>query len=389
MSTKTQKRISKGHQNLSSKDTLLLWVAAGGRCEICRKLLTESQISFHELNLAERAHIIGQGDKNSPRHDSVLSPLLASDRDNIMLLCFNCHHEVDALETRSTWPIETLRNIKKLHEERIKYLTSLDAKRTRVLVFQTAIQQSRSGEVPTWQQTILRKDDLHYAILPEYFPDRSEPSYISLDLPTEETPAHWEQMKEIIKTKLDKHDLDGVEHLSVFCLAKMPAIMHLGRLIGNTRKATAMLVQQGVPTGWKSHEQGSFSYQVTRPEKSESGKKDVVLIISLSGVVESQQYSSVTPSEPAIYKIANQTGNLHPNWLIAEEQVMEFQKIYLQVLSEIQERHGQDSIIHLIVAAPTPIVFEIGRQYRPNHQPVLKVYNCIGKRYQFAFSLGE
>ena len=391
MSTKKTKTGGKAHQNLSEWDTRLLWVATGGRCERCLKLLTEDDTCFEEINLAERAHIVGQGGKKSPRHDPQLSPKLATSRDNVMLLCFDCHALIDDPKTRDKFPVETLKIIKERHEERIKYLTSLDAKRTRVIVFQTAIQQSRDGESSRQQQTTLHKDDLHEAIFPDYFPDKGDPSRIRIELPTEESPSHWEQMNKTIKAKWDRQDADELEHVSVFCLGKMPAIVYFGRLIGSTRSVRTMNVQQGVPTRWKSREQvpNDFEYQVTRPELTEFEKKDVLLIVSLSGNIEPQQYEGVTPSNAAIYRIDNQKGNLHPDWLVAEEQVNEFRKDYQLVISEIQERLGQGVTIHLIIAAPTPIVFEIGRQYRPNHQPVLKVYNCVGKRYQFAFSLGE
>ena len=390
MAAKTSNRTSKAHKNLNETDTRLLWVAAGGRCEICRELLTESKLSYHQVNLAERAHIVGQGGKSSPRHDAKLSDSLATSRDNIMLLCFNCHQEIDAAETKHKWPVERLKKYKEVHEERIKYLTSLDAKRTRVLVFQTAIQQSREGEDSIQQSVSLRRDDLHDAILPDYFPDAKDPSRIRIDLPTEETSDHWNQLKTVTKKKWDKLDHEDLEHLSVFCLGKIPAVVYFGRLVGNTRGVRIMNVQQGVPTRWKSHNlvPKDFEYQVRRPEKEKCGKKDVLLIISLSGKVELNQYSTVTPSNAAVYRIDNKTGNFHPDWLIVEEQVKKFQTTYQHLMSEIQEIHGQDSIVHLLIAAPTPIVFEIGRLYRPNQNPVLNIYNCVNKRFEFAFTLG-
>lgn len=390
MSTRTKGQ-SNSHQNLNSWQTILLWVAAGGRCERCRKLLTESDTSYRQLNLAERAHIVGQGGAKSPRHDAQLSPVLATSRDNIMLLCFDCHAEIDDSKTRDQFPADALRDMKALHEERIKYLTSLDAKRTRVIAFQTAIQQSRDGEASLQQQTTLHKGDLHDAILPDYFPDRSKPSFIEVDLPTEEDPAHWEQLKKTIKAKWDKQDVEGVEHLSVFCLGKIPAIVLFGRLVGNTRKVTAMNVQQGVATRWKHREQvpETFAYQVTYPEESEGAKKDVVLLVSLSGLIELGQYNRATPSDAATYVISNQSAHRHVDWLVAEQQVIEFRTLYQRLLSEIQERHGQNATVHLLLAAPTPIVFEAGRQYRPNQHPPLRVYNCVNRRYEYALSLGE
>lgn len=390
MATKTTSKKRKAHQNLNERDTLLLWVAAGGRCEMCRKLLTESGTTFSELNLAERAHIVGQGGPTSPRHDSVLSPALATDPDNVMLLCFDCHAEIDDPKTRGRYTVDVLRGLKEAHEERIRYLTSLDAKRTRVVVFQTAIQQSRASDAPAQRTTTLHREDLHETILPDHFPDQKEPSRIRIDLPTAEADSHWAQLQQSVARKWDRLDVDEMEHLSVFCLGKMPAVAYFGQQVGDARKVRTMNVQQGVPTRWRSDDQvsSSFQYVVTRPEEALRAHKDVLLLISLTGMIEEGQYVGAVPAGAAKYQIATAETHRHQDWLIAEKQLKEFKQLYRALLSEIQEKHGQDTTIHLLAAAPTPVVFEIGRQYRPNHHPTLLIYNCVAMKYEAAFPLG-
>lgn len=390
MTKKPANKRPKGHQNLSTDDTIRLWVAAGGRCELCLKLLNISDKSWLHLNLAERAHIIGQGDgAGSPRYDPVLSGQLASSLDNLMLLCFECHKEIDDKKTRARFTPDLLREKKAHHEDRIRYLTSLEARRTRVIVFQTRIQQNRDGSLPGQSPAVLHREDLYEAILPDYYPDQQEPSRISVDLPTAESTEHWNQLLPSIKKKWERLDADDLPHLSIFSLGKIPAVVHLGRLVGDARKVRTMNVQQSVATRWTSDDQipSAFEYEVTGPDVADPAA-DVLLLISLSGQIEASQYAGVVPASAPRYQISHTLKPLTPDWLIAEKQLKDFKKIYRDVLGAIQNVHGQQATIHLLVAAPTPIAFELGRQYRPNHHPNVIVYNCVGREFRPAFPLG-
>jgi SMODS-associated and fused to various effectors sensor domain len=383
-------KTSKAHQNLSHWDTVMLWVAAGGRCERCRDPLKASSKTFEPLNLAERAHIVGQGGETSPRHDPLLSPALANSIDNIMLLCRDCHKEVDGEVTRDDYPVERLQEMKRGHEERIHYLTSLKAERTRVIAFQTPIQQGQ-GASPQQRPTILHRKDMHEAILPDRFPDQENPSRINIDLPTVESETHWPQLRELITRKWAKLSTDELDHLSIFCLGKMPAVMHLGHLVGDARSVRIMNVQQGVATRWRSNDQipADFSYTVRRPKNSHHPAQHVIVVLSLSGTVESQQYCLAVPADAPVYEVSNPEKYRHTDWLIAERQLKDFSKLYRDLLSEIQTVYGQQTIIHLMPAAPTPIVFEVGRQYRPNHHPEMLIYNCVGRQFTPTFFLGD
>lgn len=377
--------MSTTHKNLGTQDTKFLWAAAGGRCQLCNKLLTESAVTFKERNIGERAHIQGQGGPGAPRHDPHLSPTLARSLGNIMLLCLECHDEIDSDQER--FPAEMLQDVKRRHEERIRYLTSLKPKRTRVVALQTHILQGMHGGDPVYQAVTLHADDLHDAILPDHFPDQDHPNRIRLDLSTTESPSHWEQAKQLLLQKWNRMDLDELEHLSVFALGKMPAVVYFGRLLGSTRKLKVMNVQRGVPTRWKSDDQvpRDLTFEVSEPEPARG--RDAVLVLSLSGTIELAQYREVMPPDAVVYEITIPEAHRDPDWLVAASQLEAFSRAYKGVLGRIQKTHGQDVTIHLIAAAPTPVLIEAGRQYRPNQHPRLLVYNCVNKRFSSAFEL--
>lgn len=390
---KPQKR--KAHHQLNEDDTLRLWVAAAGRCELCTEPVGFSTTTFRELNLAERAHIIGQGEgEKSPRFDPVLSPKLGSSIENIMLLCRACHKEIDASRTRAKYPTELLLEKKRLHEERIHFLTSLRAKRTRVVAFTTRIQQSTGG---TQAPTSLHRDDMHEAILPDYFPDQHDPTRIVVDLPTKESAAHWDQMKETVRGKWERQIGDELDHLSIFSFGKMPAVIQLGHCIGDARKVRPMNVRQGAATPWLKDElvPAEFEFETLSPDM-EAPNTDVVVLLSLSGEIEPHQYEGRVPDGCPMYTITH-TGVTNPtaeyapgtDWLIAESQLRQFTRLFRGLVTRIQKVHTQQTTIHLLTAAPTPVLLEVGRHYRQNQHPRLLIYNCIQQKFSPAFYLGD
>ena len=50
------------------EERLRVWVAAGGRCTICRRYLLDGPLSNRRLRVGELAHLVGQKDSpGSPR----------------------------------------------------------------------------------------------------------------------------------------------------------------------------------------------------------------------------------------------------------------------------------------------------------------------------------
>ena len=61
----------------------------------------------------------------------------------------------------------------------------------------------------------------------------------------------------------------------------------------------------------------------------------------------------------------------------SEEQVVEFRMRYREALDIIRNFHGEEVKIHLFVAAPNPITFEIGRSIMKNLDPTIILYDKV------------
>lgn len=113
-------------RHIAQDQQRLLWVRAGGRCELCNKYLLEDPSTLAPLNLGELAHNVGhKPTAGSPRGLDPLDPAQRNEADNLLLLCGDDHRSIDAKINAGVYTVEYLRQQKKCHEDRIKYLTGL------------------------------------------------------------------------------------------------------------------------------------------------------------------------------------------------------------------------------------------------------------------------
>lgn len=112
--------------SVSQQDIKKLFGRSAGRCNICKKELTQE-----DIQLGEMKHIIAKK-SNGPRGNEKNEN--NNSYDNLILLCPNHHSEVD--QNQHQYTIEVLKEIKKNHENKIsiqleqsnsKYLQDLDS----------------------------------------------------------------------------------------------------------------------------------------------------------------------------------------------------------------------------------------------------------------------
>ncbi|MFB9992025.1 SAVED domain-containing protein [Deinococcus oregonensis] len=131
----------------------------------------------------------------------------------------------------------------------------------------------------------------------------------------------------------------------------------------------------------------NFEYKVNPPQKGNRNSKNVLLLLSLSEPVVWEQYEGRVPEDATTYEIANSEQQQQLNWLVAEDQLEKFGKVYQEMLSTIQRVHGQDAVIYVLAAVPTAVAIEVGRLHRPNAHSQLEIYNCVGGVFSPALTL--
>jgi hypothetical protein len=319
------------------------------------------------MNMSYVAHIIAE-EASGPRGDAVLSPIVANDIENLMLLC-DCHHRLIDLEAPNEHPVARLQEMKRRHEDRISTVTAIEASSgTNVLVY-----GARIGE----HDCLLRQDLVESAVLPHRWPLGPRP--IQLDLlrleAADDEVEYWQlqpaNLRRQFERKVRDRVADGdIRHLSIFALAPQPLLFELGRLIGDITAATVHQLHRE-PQGWNwRNSRPPILYAVSRSDRE---SKSVALKLGLSATINDDRVHSAIGSGAAIWSVSTQTP--HNDVIHTEEDLSGFRRTLRLVFDQIKARHGEDAVIHVFPALPVSAAVEVGRTWMPKADLPLIVYD--------------
>lgn len=378
---------------INADEALKLWVRAGGRCAFCNTHLLEHEFTAMNINTGEMAHIVGRAKSSrSPRGLDDLPVERRNLADNLVLLCPSDHRAIDKKLGAAIWTIDDLRDLKRRHEDRIHYLTGLgDDAETVVL---RMIGSIRGATVEASSESVRRAtfSRLRY---PRYaLGDRRE-SDIEIDLralPGEGEDVYWEtarrRIHEVVSTQLASGVERGhVRHLSVFALARIPALVLLGDALDD--KIPVDLYEHhrdGLGWEWAEGEEPA-TFQV-RQLQSDSGSDQVTLLCSISGSVSLSDLSHELTAG-AVYEIAPNGCTPRPDLLRVPESVTAFSATYRLFLAQIERDHPGLAAIDVVPAVPVTAAIELGRRRMRDVHPVLRIWDRADGEYAFALVVGQ
>ena len=346
-------RTGKNRPHIPKTTQNLLWLRACGRCEFrgCNKLLYEDAVTTDPINESNIAHIISWVE-TGPRGDRVLSPKLATDIENLMLTCPEHNHLIDSGECIEKYTVSVLQEMKREHERSMRELTSLKSQLPkRVIELKSLIH----GQRPS----ITSKEEAD-ALFP-FFPK----SYrIVIDV----CDYDLETAKAVIKSEVDKYIINCAddELYAAFIMAQIPLSCYLGYAIGN--KVNVQSFQHFRDTEDWRWRNGGGGFVAECP-KTIMICRNVNLLINVSGTIDRTLISTDFP----IYSIsAIQPGF---EFLQSWEQVVTFRKCFREMLDNIRRDHGEEVSIHLYLATPNPINFEIGKSIMKKLDPSIIIYD--------------
>jgi len=346
-----------------------LWLASGGRCQLCNENVYTDGYTLKEGNWANIAHIISWS-PNAARGHRTLSKKLATDYSNLMLMCSKHAKLIDTKKYIEEYPTERLKAIKSDHEQRIAKLTEItDEARTYPLIIQSNI-----GKNPV--EVNLKEAEA--GITQNRMYPKAEAFVIDLtgDIGHGKVEYYSGKASEIttrLNAFLDKFNSNSErQHISIFPLALMPLLVHLGKELGD-KHSIQLFQHQRSPSSWVwQDEEVPFEYIVTKPQ-SFTESKDVYLKIALSDHIGEDKLSTILDINSNIYEISIDQPTTR--FLVNRNLIPKFDAVYRQVLNEIERVHGLDSTIHLLLAAPAPIAVQCGLSLLTRKDPALWAYD--------------
>jgi hypothetical protein len=171
-------------------------------------------------------------------------------------------------------------------------------------------------------------------------------------------------------------DADKTRHISLFGLAPIPLLMHLGSRL--TDKIAIDFFQRHRDPGttpWKwRNDRPPVSYTVERMQTGTANEK-VALVVSLSGTIARQSLPAGIDGSFHVYEITLDSVTPNPDFMRSRDDLERFRQRYRLLLAEIAKAHGQLSELHVFPAVPAPVAIVLGHDILPKVHPDLLAYD--------------
>ncbi|MDX6589551.1 MAG: hypothetical protein QOI84_825 [Solirubrobacterales bacterium] len=365
-----------GRGTISIDATLRLWVVAGGRCEYrgCNEYLLEDELTGFELNLAERAHIVGATEgERSPRGQAPLDLALRNEESNLMLLCRKHHRVIDRLIAEHG--IEGLQAMKSEHEERVRLLTSLTEDASSVVLRMSGSIRGAPVEIP--------REAVRSAVLADGRFPRFRAALAGEDLeidlrrlPAEEEADYWRAGELMIAEQVARlrEAQEAVRHVSVFALARLPLLVALGFHLDDKIPVTVYpRTRGGIGDGEWGFDERAAPTAFSFSRLAEGRPDKVALAVSLTGpigddVLACADGQSTYEIEPGAVEHSRDLFSAHGS-------LDAFSETYHRFLAIVERDHPSCEEISIFLACPAPAAVQIGRGVMRNAQPRLLIFD--------------
>ena len=358
----------KASRNIPPATTLRLYVQAGGRCEFdnCNKYLLEHSPTSNPGNFAEKAHIWAFK-KKGPRGASRGRPQDINQLSNLMLLCKECHHEVDVANP-ANYPVEVLRKFKEDHEGRIFELTGLPKDRDTVPLVLKGLIANRTMDISD--------EEMQRAVAPNYLRLRQKIEIDLTQLPDTSEPHYWSSATAAIDRNIDllartKPRENRSMHVSIFALAAIPLLVYLGSKLSDKIRVD-LYQRHRNPESWNWHDgRGTTAFSF---RKVADGAGKVALIVNVSGAIPTTAVTAAI-GECTLYELGVSEQPPTPLVLNTREDLNSFVSAYVTALESIRSSNPGIELLNVFPAVPAPVAISIGRHILPKIGPKLFVYD--------------
>ncbi len=367
-------------RNIKKEIERELWARAAGRCQFngCNRILYKSPVTQERVNISEKAHIYSFS-KDGPRGWGPFQkkPQKLNDVDNLMLMCHDCHKTIDQDKDGSKYSASILQQWKREHEYRVVSVTGIVANKKSHVVFYG----SNIGE----QRSPLQKDEAIEAMFPERYPASDKSVDLSMLCSHEDkTSIFWEselshQIRMFNQKIIPLVESDQTKHFSLFCLADIPLLIHLGALFTDKVSVdTYQLLREPKGWHWQNFPEG-FEFIIKKPKNTEG---QPVLVISLSDSIHHDRIKSVLGDNVSIWDLTVPETHIGNDNIRNQVQLSMMRTAIRSLMIQIKNFHGQKDL-SVFPAMGISCSIEMGRARMPKADMPWIIYDQNNKLRKF------
>ena len=351
----------------------ILIARSGGRCQFenCNKNIFLDKFTLTYSNNSNVAHIIASS-PDGPRGSKEQSFEMSNKIENLMLMCLEHHHLIDAKENEALYTVERLHAMKVSQEERVqKLMDNLNADVTTMLHLASPIKGKQSDSFSAREAA---KAFLAQKIAESEYEMRIEVKPTGVYNNKEYwKDAECQLCNQFNCTVGSKLGVCKCTHFSVFPIAPIPLIMKLGFLMGD--KVRANVYQ-------KSKHPDTWEWQTTELTNAfkidemtfESGE-GVAIVVSVTAEIEMDAVRNTNAFRKVYILRADRQGD---ESIKSEKDLSAFWHKY----KELCERLKAEETVSVFPAVPVSAAFEMGRRYMVGVYPKMVIYDRDGEFFE-------
>lgn len=361
----------------------ILWAKTAGRCEMigCNKLVYESAITHDCVKAGEVAHNIAASE-NGPRgnekpfwhHIDSSDDTNYNAIDNLLLLCPECHTEVDKNPQKYT--VEILREMKWRHERRIRILTQITDDRECLLV---------SFVAPIAKRTFhLTQDDMAVSLSRSYYFSGQE-NRIDLSINSDIKDGEAVKLQANILqgrfTTFVKPRLEEQRRtVAVFALAPIPLLIYLGTLFPT---GTRLLIFQKLRNStisewyWAPSCNISSVFSTVTPPKPNQKHLPCLVLEGTDYISDERIMSSIQESEDKVDIWRIQAKSPRYDLECNDGVLKEWNALILETMNKMRSIYGHHIPIRIFPAINNALAIETGIARLEKTDPEWIIYDNI------------
>jgi hypothetical protein len=324
----------------------------------------------------------------SPRGQAPLPVEERDQADNLILLCPDCHSEIDKPGVLDLVTVEWLTAQKREHEARIRQVTGLDPVRETAILRLVGDLRGSSVELDlkTAANAVITTD----ARFPR-FTLSADGIGIEIDLrqiPREATPTedYWRsctsKIDDTIEHKLKEAVRRGdVKHVSVFAYARLPSLVYLGSKLNDTYEVEIYQRLRATQAwGWTDAEAATFT--VT---PSTAAGPEAVLILNVSGTVDPADLPDELRHLPQFVVAIEGTPGVDA--IASRASLNAFEQTIRDLLASFERGGKLVRRLHVFAALPMSAAVGLGRAHDRHVHPALAIYDRTDGAYRYALEI--
>lgn len=357
------------YSNIPEKIKLILIGKSGAKCEFrgCDKKILEETLTGKSGIYSNFAHIIADR-ANGPRGDKELSPKLAKEESNVMVLCFEHHKLID--ENEKEYTVELLNEMKNEHENYINELMKIPKNNNIIAVKYSS---SISDRIP-----IIPDDDIRNSVRKQKMYNEGKIIDLSGNTYSEKNNESFfrleaNNLKEcFLENVRPLQKRDGNRKIYLYAIAPQPLLIYLGVLFSDISNVEVQQLQREPIQEWYlgNEDDEKFDVNVIVPEKK---NEKVALNISITANIDEDRIRAIVGEKCDIIKIES---TIHGNDIIKNKSQLEkYNKKIREVFETIKDTYGRDCKISIFPAMPISIAIETGRCWMKKTHPNLIIYD--------------